>query len=147
MSKKLELFKELFADYPNIAILHVDNSLDLVTNTLEQVREKNDGNIKYIRFEDETSARLRATAREYEYVVLGDILSYCPNKDKILKLMYKAIENSGNIIILEKKTNDNLYELLELIENTGFQAVNNIDLFDEYNTITAKKMHHWDNGL
>ncbi|MGA1939937.1 hypothetical protein [Arcobacter sp. YIC-310] len=147
MSKKLELFKELFADYPNIAILHVDNSLDLVTNTLEQVREKNDGNIKYIKFEDETSARLRATAREYEYVILGDILSYCPNKDKILKLMYKAIENSGNIIILEKKTNDNLHELLELIENTGFQAVNNIDLFDEYNTITAKKMHHWDNGL
>jgi len=147
LSKKLELFKELFADYPNIAILHVDNSLDLVTNTLEQVREKNDGNIKYIKFEDETSARLRATAREYEYVILGDILSYCPNKDKILKLMYKAIENSGNIIILEKKTNDNLYELLELIENTGFQAVNNIDLFDEYNTITAKKMHHWDNGL
>lgn len=147
MSKKLELFKELFADYPNIAILHVDNSLDLVTNTLEQVREKNDGNIKYIKFEDETSAKLRATAREYEYVILGDILSYCPNKDKILKLMYKAIENSGNIIILEKKTNDNLYELLELIENTGFQAVNNIDLFDEYNTITAKKMHHWDNGL
>lgn len=147
MSKKLELFKELFADYPNIAILHVDNSLDLVTNTLEQVREKNDGNIKYIKFEDETSARLRATAREYEYVILGDILSYCPNKDKILKLMYKAIENSGNIIILEKKTNDNLYELLELIENTGFQAVNNIDLFDEFNTITAKKMHHWDNGL
>lgn len=147
MSKKLELFKELFADYPNIAILHVDNSLDLVTNTLEQVREKNDGNIKYIKFEDETSARLRATAREYEYVILGDILSYCPNKDKILTLMYKAIENSGNIIILEKKTNDNLYELLELIENTGFQAVNNIDLFDEYNTITAKKMHHWDNGL
>lgn len=147
MSKKLELFKELFADYPNIAILHVDNSLDLVTNTLEQVREKNDGNIKYIKFEDETSARLRATARQYEYVILGDILSYCPNKDKILKLMYKAIENSGNIIILEKKTNDNLYELLELIENTGFQAVNNIDLFDEYNTITAKKMHHWDNGL
>ncbi|MGP2656713.1 hypothetical protein ACOJTA_06705 [Malaciobacter sp. WC5094] len=147
MSKKLELFKELFADYPNIAILHVDNSLDLITNTLEQVREKNDGNIKYIKFEDETSARLRATAREYEYVILGDILSYCPNKDKILKLMYKAIENSGNIIILEKKTNDNLYELLELIENTGFQAVNNIDLFDEFNTITAKKMHHWDNGL
>ena len=147
MSKKLELFKELFADYPNIAILHVDNSLDLVTNTLEQVREKNDGNIKYIKFEDETSARLRAIAREYEYVILGDILSYCPNKDKILKLMYKAIENSGNIIILEKKTNDNIYELLELIENTGFQAVNNIDLFDEYNTITAKKMHHWDNGL
>ncbi len=147
LEKQLDLFKELFADYPNIAILHVNNSLDIITSTLEEIKNKNEGNIKYIPFIDEKSARLRPTAREYEYVVLGDILSYCPNKDKILKLMYKAIENSGNIIILEKKSNDNLYELLELIENIGFQAVNNIDLFDEFNLITAKKMHHWDNGL
>lgn len=147
MQKQLDLFKELFAEYPNIAILHVNNSLELITNTLEEVRLINNGTIKYIPFIDEKSARLRPTAREYEYVVLGDILFYCPNKDKILKLMYKALENSGNIIILEKKSNDNLYELLELIENIGFQAVNNIDLFDDFNLITAKKMHHWDNGL
>ncbi len=147
MSKNLELFKGLFADYPNIAILHIDNSVGLLDETLEEIKDINDGNIKYINFEDESSARLRATAREYEYVILGDILSYCPNKDKILKLIYKAIENSGNIIILENKKNDNKDEILELVENTGFQAGNNIDLFEEYHTITAKKMHHWDNGL
>ena len=147
MQKELNLFKELFAEYPNIAILHVNNSLDLVTSTLEEIRDYNKGNIKYIPFVGEKSARLRPTAREYEYVVLGDILSYCPNQDKILKLMYKALENSGNIIILEKKSNGNLYELLELIENIGFQAVNNIELFEDFNLITAKKMHHWDNGL
>lgn len=147
MSKNLELFKGLFADYPNIAILHIDNSVGLLDETLEEIKDINDGNIKYINFEDESSARLRATAREYEYVILGDILSYCPNKDKILKLIYKAIENSGNIIILEKKENNNKDEILELLENTGFQAGNNIELFENYHTITAKKMHHWDNGL
>jgi hypothetical protein len=102
VQKKLELFKELFADYTNIAILHIDNSLGLVDSALEEVRVQNEGNIKYIPFIDENSAKLRASAREYEYVVLGNILSFCPNQEMILKLMYKSLENSGNIIILEK---------------------------------------------
>ena len=147
MEKKLSLFKELFADYINIAILHIDNSLGLVDTALEEVRKKNEGNIKYIPFVDESSAKLRATAREYEYIILGDILSYCPNRDKILKLMYKAIENSGNIIILEKKSNNNQEEILTLLDDLGFMASNNIDLFEEYHLFTAKKMHHWGNGL
>lgn len=147
MQKELSLFKELFTPTPNISILHVDNSLDLVNTTLEEIRKENEGSIKYINFIDEPSARLRATAREYEYIILGDILSYCPNKDKILKLMYKAIENSGNIIILEKKSNNNQEEILTLLDDLGFMASNNIDLFEEYHLFTAKKMHHWGNGL
>ena len=147
MQKKLELFKELFADYTNIAILHIDNFLGLVDSALEEVRVQNEGNIKYIPFIDENSAKLRASAREYEYVVLGNILSFCPNQEMILKLMYKSLENSGNIIILEKIENDNRYELLDLLENIGFQAPNCFELFDDVYIFTAKKMHHWDNGL
>ena len=147
MQKKLELFKELFTDYTNIAILHIDNFLGLVDSALEEVRVQNEGNIKYIPFIDENSAKLRASAREYEYVVLGNILSFCPNQEMILKLMYKSLENSGNIIILEKISNDNKYELLDLLENIGFQAPNCIELFDDVYIFTAKKMHHWDNGL
>ena len=147
MQQKLKLFKELFADYTNIAILHIDNSLGLVDSALEEVRVQNEGNIKYIPFIDENSAKLRASAREYEYVVLGNILSFCPNQEMILKLMYKSLENSGNIIILEKIENDNRYELLDLLENIGFQAPNCIELFDDVYIFTAKKMHHWDNGL
>lgn len=147
MSKELELFKELFADYPNIAILHIDNSLDLVNDALEEVRSKSEGQIKYIKFEKESDARLRATAREYEYIILGDILSHCPNKDKILQLMYKAIENSGNIIILEKKSSNNKDEILSLLDDLGFMASNSIELFEEFYIFTAKKMHHWGNGL
>ena len=147
MQQKLKLFKELFSEYINISILHIDNSLDLVNSALEEVRAHNEGNIKYIPFIDESSAKLRATAREYEYVVLGNILTYCSDQEMILKLMYKAIENSGNIIILEKISNDNRYELLDLLENIGFQAPNCIELFDDTYIFTAKKMHHWDNGL
>lgn len=147
MQEKLNLFKELFSDYTNIAILHIDNSLGLVDSTLEEIKEKNQGQIKYIPFLDDSSAKLKATAREFEYVILGDILSYCKNQEEILKLMYKALENSGNIIILEKISNDNRYEILDLLENVGFQAPNCIELFDDIYIFTAKKMHHWDNGL
>ena len=147
MQQKLKLFKELFADYINISILHIDNSLNLVNNALEEVRASHEGNIKYIPFVDESSATLRATAREYEYIVLSDILSLCKNQEKILKIMYKALENSGNIIILEKIKNNNRYEILDLLEEIGFQAPNCIELFDDTYIYTAKKMHHWDNGL
>ena len=147
MLQKLNLFKELFSPYINISILHIDNSLGLIDSALEEVRTQNEGNIKYISFIDEDSAKLKATAREFEYIVLGDILSFCKNQETILKLMYKALENSGNIIILEKISNDNKYELLDLLENVGFQAPNCIELFDDVYIFTAKKMHHWDNGL
>ena len=147
MQQKLNLFKELFSSYTNISILHINNSLDLVDSALEEIRAQNEGNIKYISFVDEESAKLKATAREFEYIVLGDILSFCKNQSMILKLMYKALENSGNIIILEKISNDNRYELLDLLESVGFQAPNCIELFDDVYIFTAKKMHHWDNGL
>ena len=147
MQQKLNLFKELFSSYTNISILHIDNSLGLIDSALEEVKTQNEGNIKYISFIDEESAKLKATAREFEYIVLGDILSFCKNQTMILKLMYKALENSGNIIILEKISNDNRYELLDLLENVGFQAPNCIELFDDVYIFTAKKMHHWDNGL
>ena len=126
MSKELSLFKELFAPYPNISILHINNSLDLVTKTIEDVKDENGGNIKYIEFKTQKDARLTATAREYEYVILSDILSYCPNKDKILQLIYKAIENSGNIIILEDKKHQNKDEILALLDELGFTASNAI---------------------
>ena len=147
MQQKLNLFKELFSDYTNIAILHIDNSLGLIDSALEEIKIQNEGNIKYIPFIDESSAKLKATAREFEYIVLGNIISSCPNFEMILKLMYKALENSGNIIILEKISNDNKYEILDTLESIGFQAPNCIELFDDVYIFTAKKMHHWDNGL
>jgi len=146
VEEKLKLFKELFSDYENISILHITNDLNLIDSALEEIKNKNHGTLKKITFEDDSSAKLKS-AREYEYIVLSDVLSYCKNQEEILKSLYKALENSGNIIILEKIINDNKYEILEMLENVGFQAPNAIELFDDILIFTAKKMHHWDNGL
>ena len=147
MQKELNLFRGLFQEFTNISILHINNNLSFINPTIEDIASSLEGKVEYKEFIDENSARLRTSAREYEYIILSDILLYCPNKDKILKLMYRALENSANLIILEKKTNENLEEIKELLDKTSFVAINNIELFEEYNLITAKKMHMWGNGL
>ena len=147
MKNELNLFKGLFQNFENISILHINNGLDFLSPVLKEVAEEYNGTVHYKKFEDENSARLRSTARDYEYIILSDILSQCPNKDKIIKIMYKALENSANIIILEKKSNNNLVEVKNLLDDTSFVAINNIDLFEDYELITAKKLHMWGSGL
>ena len=147
MQKKLSLFKDLFQPFENIALLHINNKVDFLTPVLEEVATSFNGSCDTKVFKDESSARLRATARDYEYIILSDILSHCQNKDKIIKLMYKALENSANIIILEKISHNNVDEIKELLDKASFVAINHIDLFDEYVIITAKKLHMWGNGL
>ena len=147
MQKALKLFKELFQPFENIAILHINNKLDFLTPVIDDVASSLHGEVQTIPFETQNSARLKGHAREFEYIILSDILSHCPNADKIIQIMYKALENSANIIILEKKSNDNLDEIKELLDKTSFVAINHIDLFKEYNLITAKKLHMWGSGL
>ena len=147
MQNELNLFKGLFQNFENISILHINNGLDFLSPILKELAEEYNGTVIYKKFEDEDSARLRSKAREYEYIILSDILSHCPNKDKIIKIMYTALENSANIIILEKKSNNNLEEIKELLDDTSFVAINDIDLFEDYELITAKKLHMWGSGL
>ncbi len=147
MQKELNLFKGLFQPFQNISILHINNGLEFLNPVIEEVVKGLEGDINFINFIDESSAKLKASAREFEYIILSDILSYCPNRDKVIKVMYKALENSANIIILEKKSNDNLEEIKTLLDKTSFVAINDIDLFEDYNLITAKKLHMWGSGL
>lgn len=148
MTKGLRLFKDLFQPFENIAILHIHNGLDVLNPIMEEVATSLNGQVKSIPFVQEKDAKLNGVAREYEYIILSDILSHCPHKDKILSMMYKALENSANIIILEKKAHNNEDEIRTLLDKTSFVAINNIDdLFEEYHCFTAKKLHMWGNGL
>lgn len=148
MQKALELFKDLFQPFENIAILHIHHEMDFINPVIEKIAKELNGQVKHIPFKEEKDARLKGTAREYEYIILSDILSHCPHKDKILSLMYKALENSANIIILEKKSHNNEDEIHTLLDKASFVAINNIDdLFEEYHCFTAKKLHMWGSGL
>lgn len=147
MQKELNLFRSLFQELPNIAIFHMSKGVDFLNPVLEDIAKTLEGKVDYKEFTDENSAKKRIRAREYEYIILSDILSYCQDKNIVLKNMYQALENSANIIILEKKSNNNLDEIKELLDKTSFVAINDIDLFEGYYLITAKKLHMWGSGL
>ena len=57
--------------------------------------------------------------------------------------LYQALESEKKVLPIFIFDED----ILDLLENIGFQAPNCIELFDEHYIFTAKKMHHWDNGL
>lgn len=147
MQKSLELFSSLFDNFPNLSVLHVNNSVDFLNSTIEKVVNNSGGNLDYKEFTDEKSLRLSAKARDYEYIILGDILDSCENKTQLLKMYYRALENSANIIVLTKKSNNSVDEIKELLDQTYFQAINDTDIFDEYIIVTGKKMHMWGAGL
>ena len=147
MQKGLELFPSLFEQSPNLTVLHVNNKIGFLNSIIEEIVNDCEGKLDYKEFIDESSLRLRAKARDYEYVILGDILDSCENKIQLLKMYYTALENSANIIVLSKKSNNSVDEIKELLDKTYFQAINDIDIFDDYIIVTGKKMHMWGNGL
>jgi hypothetical protein len=147
MQKGLELFSSLFDESPNLTVLHVNNNIDFLNPVIEDVVNNCEGKLDFKEFEGEPSLRLRAKARDYEYIILGDILDSCENKITLLQMYYKALENSANIIVLSKKSNNSTQEIKDLLDKTYFQAINDIDIFDDYIIVTGKKMHMWGNGL
>ncbi len=150
MKRALGLFSSLFENIPCLNILHINNEVDFLNTLIEDVIKKNEGKLffKDLRdFKDKKDLRLRLSPREFKYIILGDILNTLDNKEPLLKMYYQALENSGNIIILSKKSNNELPEIKELLDKSFFQAINDIDIFDEYIIITAKKLHMWGNGL
>ncbi len=78
MNKKLSLFQGLFSHVINISILHINNEVHFLNNTLEKIALQNQGKLKNIIFEDKKNLRLNS--REYEYIILSNILSYCTKK-------------------------------------------------------------------
>ena len=125
---------------------NIDSEL-WVNETSSKKLDCKEGNLDYSEFTDEKSLRLGGKARDYEYIILGDIFDSCENKMQLLKMYYRALENSANIIILAKKSHNSTEEIKSLLDKSHFLAINDIDLFDDYIIITAKKYHMWGNGL
>ncbi len=91
---------------------------------------------------------LRCGSREYEAVLLHDILDRHEMPLKLLQLVYRSMENSAEVIVLQRKGSIDPYEIEQMIEKAEFRAVNTIgDILEGYDVIVAKKMHMWGNGL
>ncbi len=73
----------------------------------------------------------------YDFVFLSYELGYSQD---ILKKFYRVIKNAGNIFIFTKSDQS---DMIKLLEDINFVAVNQIDTFKDFHIISAKKMHGW----
>ncbi|WP_458700036.1 hypothetical protein ACKGJI_09440 [Sulfurospirillum sp. 1307] len=76
-------------------------------------------------------------AVQYDFVFLIDDIEDI----MITKKIYRILKNAGHTFILCKK--DSTCKTFDLLENSNFVALNQIDLDDKHDIISAKKMHGW----
>lgn len=94
------------------------------------------------------SSPLRHSTRDYEAVIVHDILHLHEMPFKLLQLIYRSMENSAEIIILQSKGTAVAQDIETLLEDAEFRSPNTIDdLVEGNDVIVAKKMHMWGNGL
>lgn len=90
----------------------------------------------------------RGASRDYEAVIVHDVLHLHELPLKFLQLIYRSMENSAEIIIVQAHGVMEVGEVESLLEQAEFRAPNTIsDLLEGHDVIVAKKMHMWGNGL
>lgn len=146
MSKELELFGSLFDNSPNLAILNINNNCNEINKKLQNIVDNSLGELTTKEFQSIEPNTFRLKDRNFEYAILSDCLHLIENKDRFIDGIYHSLENSAFIIILQKKENMNIQDMIELLDKNNFRAVNDIDIFEEYHLVMGKKLHMWGNG-
>ncbi len=146
MSKEFELFRSLFDNSPNLAILHINNNCGEITQELQNIVDNSLGTLTTKEFHQIQPNNFRLKDRNFEYAIISDCLHKIQNKDKFISEIYHSLENSAFIIILQNKENMYIQDILELLDINNFRAVNDIDIFSKYNLVMAKKLHMWGAG-
>ncbi|WP_295051817.1 hypothetical protein [Sulfuricurvum sp.] len=91
---------------------------------------------------------IRSATRDYETIILQDVLHLHSLPLKLLQLIYRSLENSAEVIIVQKCGVMETSDIETLLEKAEFRAANTIhELIEGYDVIVAKKMHMWGNGL
>ncbi len=139
----IDFFKSLFEDFPNLAILNINNNCNEIKTVAEDIAKRSCGTFTNLEFNAINEDNLKTSFRDYEYAILSNCLNLVKNKREFLLKIYNNLENSAQIIIIIKKDTMDLYELKELLENINFLCANEIDIFKEYDLVTAKKMRMW----
>lgn len=153
------LFFQLIKFAPQLKVLQVGNTLDLVSYLSTNLCECNGSldlildtsiddlstntNLKIKKYSDD----FELVARTYEYIVVCDIFDKVDDLSYLLDSCYHSLENSANIILLCKKDTNILYNIKNELDNIGYRAINDIDISNNYYIITARKLHMWGNGL
>ena len=80
-------------------------------------------------------------ATQYDFLFICADISKRNDILGIANKSYRVLKNAGHTFVLSKK--ESTCRLSEIFEESNFVAINTISLDDEYDVISAKKMHGW----
>ena len=94
--------------------------------------------IKTFSFEQ---SRYNTFSVNYDFLFLCVDISEREDMESIFKKIYRVMKNAGNIFLFVKK--DEVRRYFELLEDTNYVALNNIEFNEKLDIVIAKKMHGW----
>ncbi len=87
--------------------------------------------------------RYNKHAKQYDYAFIMIDPNEIEKPELFYKKLYAIMKNAGKLIFIEPKR-EKLGALEEILIASNFVAVNPIeDVFDEYQILSAQKMHGW----
>jgi hypothetical protein len=164
MQKEQRDFLQLFHPQPGYKLLEVTTQAGTLTRLLHTFLQPYHGRLAValypgehdlptpsdslkIHTVDSFSKPFRALPRDNDIVILNDLLDHHAFPERILKAVYTTLANTGEVIIMAPKGSMDIEALMILLEKTEYRAANQIQVFEDFDLVMAKKMHMWGNGL
>jgi len=148
----IEPIFELIPNYPGIYIALIEDQNHDEADSLNKfcqninasLHVKNLSNKKYdkslhVDEFDLVQARYNNNAVQYDFVFV--CVEEIENLPDTANKIYRILKNAGHLFFLCK--NELTHKQSKIFENSNFVAINTISLNDEYDIISAKKMHGW----
>jgi len=154
--KNFELLFDVIPNYPGLNISIISEKQDscvkkliefclekeanlYIKTTSELNIEKNENtNVEKFSFKQ---SRYNKKSLQYDFMFLCIDISDRDDIDEIFKKIYRVMKNAANLFVLCKK--EKSQEMMELLEETNYVAINTIELNSDYEIVCAKKMHGW----
>ncbi len=93
-------------------------------------------------------APFKATVRDFEVIILRDLLDRHLYAEKLLKHAYQGLENSALVIVIQREGSITRERVEAMLNACEYRAVNTIsDLLPGCFVTVGKKLHMWGNGL
>ena len=162
--KKIEQLLSIIPDHPALRIMHITDGNTQLSDALfkliktkeyelqlniinddyyEEIKDRythKEVTVKKITFEQR---RYASMAKTYDFVFVSTMVPEIL-QNQFAKTIHTHIKNAGNIILFLEKDNLKLLDSWrQVLEENYFVASNTIDLFDEYEVLSSKKMHGW----
>ena len=156
---------ELIGEAPGLKVLEATTHADGLSEALARHVQKCGGELQIAAYPGEHTAHpegegitfyeinsfkspFKASARDFEFIILNDLLHLHAFAEKLLKHAYQGLENSAFVIVIQSEGSMPAEEIEAMLERCEYRAGNTIhDLIEGAHVSVAKKLHMWGNGM